>query len=245
MQLFEFSKQLLLHLKKEKDAKLAGQPGLEATGQRPIRLTARIAPEYDDAQLPVKTMHLGVATPHTPSKTYALEVPAGTLLRRERDISDWLGTVMEFVGSSHGMALERSLHKVNELRDREALEPLKAGAFINPHEWETRLVLHEGKLSELPVETALREMDRLQKMTLSGWRESKKDAKLMVKTFLNAEDAGHARELLHLILQVGGLENRALRKDIEFVPRPDEDKYLLRLPRKYLDEARRAEVFLD
>lgn len=244
MQLFEITKQLMAQLKREKAALLTRTPEREGSADSPVRLTLRLSPEYDEHALPVRAMKLGIATPNAPSRTLSLDVPEATLLRRDRDISDWLDTVLEFATCAQGMALERSVESINRKRDKHGAGPLKANAYKNPKEWELRIVQEQGALQALPLDSAMLQLDALAKLTLSGWREHSRDKRIMVKTFRHMEDAEQAKELLHLILLANGHDEMEMRRDIKYIAHPDVSRYQLQLPKRHLELARQAEAFL-
>jgi hypothetical protein len=242
MQAFEFSKQILIQMRHLKMQMLEAQENLSATAARPLRLPINVEVDYDpDKANPLREIDLHVSTgtgDQRKVQKYTLEVPAGTSLRREEDISDWLNAVFEFTAASHGMAVGRA----EKAMSRDHANVTNTGVFLQPDEWSMNWVVTEGRLQNLPVEGAAVQMDRLAKATLEGWKESAKDDRMMVKFFKNQRLAEESRELMHLILEINGYGDRELRKDIKVVH--GEGKTMLKMPKRCHDVALAAEKFI-
>ena len=235
MQCFEFSKQLLFEIRNQKHKLWDNEGDIEASKDAPIRLKIEMDVEYDLDTLPVRELYITIKKPDGDVQ-FTLNVPAEALLRKHDDIMIWLDNVLDFAATHQGIAIRRAEKRSDE--DKQT----RTRVYRGEDDWEIRWVMDQGKLEHMPVEAAALQMDKLEDKTLEGWAEDSDNPKLMIKSFRSMQTAEQIKELLHLIMEINGYDEREVQKDISLDV--VSDGIALRMPKKYYETAMVAERHL-
>jgi hypothetical protein len=237
MQAFQFAKELMLLMRSHKQQRLKDGE-VAASEADPLTIAVDAEIEYDETQKPLREISVTCSCGTGDDKverSYVLNVPAGNLLRRERDVQEWLTSVFEFVANAHGMALRR-------LAEKDDHQSPEAKVFINPDAWQIKWQMKDGSLSELPVEAAALQIDKMMKQALDGWKESSSDDRYVVRRIKDLRQAEETKELLHLLLEINGHSDEELRQNIKI--KPSGEGVALKMPKQHLHLIHKSEQYL-
>ncbi len=209
-----------------------------ATKADPLTIALDADISYDESQTRLREISLtcrcGVGD-NSVERNYVLNVPEGTPLRHEEEIETWLTSVFEFVANAHGMALRR-------VAEEGGIQSTGTKIFINPDEWQIKWQMKDGYLSELPVEAAAQQLDKMAKQALDGWKESSRDEDYVVRRIKDLRQAEETKELLHLLLEINGYSDEALRSQIKI--KPSGEGVALKMPKQHLQLIHKSEQYL-